>query len=131
MVFLTLTLSFFTAIIAYAYSPAVESFSFYTIGLKSDGSVVATGRCGYGQCDVNSWSGIIQVAAGGSHTIGLKSDGSVTATGLNDHGQCNVSAWSDIQQVAAGNYHTIGLKSDGSVTATGLNDDDSFEPDMS
>ena len=53
----------------------------YTVGLRSDGTVVAVGDNGYGQCDVGAWTGIVQVAAGGYHTVGLKSDGTVVAVG--------------------------------------------------
>ncbi len=64
-----------------------------TIGLKSDGSVVAVGSNGYGQCKVSGWSNIVAVAGGITHTIGLKSDGSVVAVGSNGYGQCDVSNW--------------------------------------
>ncbi len=47
----------------------------------------------YGQCDVGSWSDIIQVAASIEHTVGLKSDGTVVAVGWNDYGKCNVGGW--------------------------------------
>jgi alpha-tubulin suppressor-like RCC1 family protein len=94
----------------------------HTVGLKSDGTVVAVGYNYYGQCDVGGWTDIIQVAAGGYHTVGLKSDGTVVAVGDNTYGQCNVGDWTDIIQVAAGSYHTVGLKSDGTVVAVGYND---------
>ena len=96
-----------------------------TVGLKSDGTVVATIYLGVnyeGQCDVSDWSDIVAVSAGDYHTIGLKSDGTVVATGENEYGQCDVSDWSDIVAVSAGGYHTVGLKSDGTVVATGENE---------
>jgi len=91
----------------------------HTVGLKSDGTVVAVGSNDYGQCNVGNWTGIVQVAAGGYHTVGLKSNGTVVAAGYNANGQCNVGSWADIVQVAAGLYHTVGLKSDGTVVAVG------------
>ena len=51
------------------------------MGLKSDGTMVAVGWNGLGQCDVSGWTDIIQIAAGGIHTVGLKSDGTVVTTG--------------------------------------------------
>ena len=36
----------------------------HTVAVKNDGSVVATGRNDYGQCNVESWQNIISVAAG-------------------------------------------------------------------
>lgn len=53
----------------------------HIVGLKLDGTVVATGENNYGQCDVTGWSGIEQVAAGYLHTLGLKTDGTVVAAG--------------------------------------------------
>jgi alpha-tubulin suppressor-like RCC1 family protein len=95
----------------------------HTVGLESDGSVVAVGYNDYGQCDVMSWTDIVQVAASESsrHTVGLKSDGSVVAVGDNNEGQCNVSSWTNIIQVAAGSGHTVGLRPDGTVIAVGRN----------
>jgi alpha-tubulin suppressor-like RCC1 family protein len=94
----------------------------HTLGLKSDGIVVAVGDNRDGQCDVGGWTGINQTAAGGGHTVGLKSDGTVVAVGRNDYGQCDVGNWTDIKQVAAGGLHTVGLKYDGTVVAVGRND---------
>ena len=71
-------------------TPMVAAGIRHTVGLKSDGSVVAVGDNCYGQCDVDGWAGIIQVAAGGGHTVGVKSDGTLVAVGNNDYGQCNV-----------------------------------------
>jgi hypothetical protein len=91
----------------------------HTVGLKSDGTVVAVGDNAHGQCDVDDWENIIQVAAGGYHTVGLKSDGTVVAVGYDYYGQCDVGDWTNIKQVAAGAYHTVGLKYDGTVVAVG------------
>jgi len=93
----------------------------HTVGLKSDGTVIAVGGNPSGQCNVGGWTGIIQVSAGAGHTVGLKSDGTVVAVGYNNRGQCNVGGWTDIVQVAVGDWHTVGLKSDGTVVAVGLN----------
>jgi hypothetical protein len=93
----------------------VAAGDYHTVGLKADGTVVAVGDNYFGQCNVSTWSGIIQVAAGGGHTVGLKADGTVVAVGANYGGQCDVSGWSGITQVAAGGGHTVGLKADGTV----------------
>ncbi|MDR1238280.1 MAG: hypothetical protein LBK28_08555 [Propionibacteriaceae bacterium] len=39
---------------------AIAAGCTHTIGLKSDGTVVAVGGNEYGQCDVNHWHGIRQ-----------------------------------------------------------------------
>jgi hypothetical protein len=86
---------------------------------KSDGTVVAVGWNEYGQCDVGSWTDIVQVSANNVHTVGLKSDGTVVAVGDNGSGQCDVGDWTGIVQVAASEGYTVALKSDGTVVAAG------------
>ena len=95
-----------------------------TVGLKSDGTVVAAGKYKYGHdlCDVSRWRDIVSVSAGSEHTVGLRSDGTVVAGGSNEYGQCDVSGWTDIVAVSAGGWHTVGLRSDGTVLAAGWNE---------
>jgi alpha-tubulin suppressor-like RCC1 family protein len=92
----------------------------HTVGLRADGTVIATGWNDYGECDVGDWADITQVAVYASHTVGLRADGTVVAVGDND-GQCDVGNWTDIIQVAAGTVHTLGVKSGGTVVAAGNN----------
>ena len=75
----------------------------HTVGLRSDGTVVARGWNSMGQCYVDNWTDIVAVTAGTWHTVGLRSDGTVVATGRNNSGQCNVGDWTEIVTVAAGN----------------------------
>ena len=93
----------------------------HTVGLKADGTVVATGNNIHGECNVESWEGIVAISAGRSHTVGLKADGTVVATGFNNDGECDVESWEGIVAISAGNGHTVGLKADGTVVATGDN----------
>lgn len=99
----------------------VAAGAFHTIGLKTDGTVVAVGDNSKGQCNAYVLTDIKQIAAAEQHTIGLKTDGTVQAIGGNYYGQLNVSAWTDIKQVSTGVNHTIGLKTDGSIVTTGSN----------
>ncbi|MBN2984139.1 chromosome condensation regulator [Cohnella algarum] len=69
----------------------------HTVGLKSDGTLVAAGNNESGQCNVNDWSEMAAVAAGCAHTLGLKSDGTVAAAGDNEFGQCDVRGWRGIR----------------------------------
>jgi len=101
------------------YHPMVTAGISHTAGLKAGGTVFATGDNRFGQCNVASWTGITQIAAGGYFTVGLKADGTVVATGDDRFGQCDVSSWTGIVQVTAGFDNTIGLKSDGTVVAAG------------
>ena len=105
----------------FAQRDTVSAGGLHTVGLKADGTVVAVGQNGQGQCKVEGWRDIVAVSAGFYHTVGLKSDGTVVAVGSNVDGQCNVTGWRDIIAVSAGAYHTVGLKSDGTVVAVGDN----------
>ena len=100
-------------------APMVVAGYSHSVGLKSDGTVVAMGGNYYGQCNVSDWVDIIQVAAGGEHTVGLKVDGTVVAVGDNSGGKCDVGDWTNIIQIAAGYDQTAGVKVDGTVVAVG------------
>ena len=91
----------------------------HTVGLKSDGTVVAVGYNKYGQCDVSGWTDIVAVSAGSDHTVGLKADGTVVAVGDNEDGKCDVGGWTDIVAISAGDDYTVGVKTDGTVVAVG------------
>ena len=93
----------------------------HTVGLRSDGTMLATGENDGGRCDVSGWSNIVAAAAGLYHTVGLRSDGTVVAVGGNGEDQCKIGGWSDIVAVAAGRFHTVGLRSNGTVVAVGGN----------
>ena len=92
---------------------------YHTVGLKADGSVLATGRNDEGQCNVSGWTGISAIACGAYHTVGLRSDGTLVATGRNDEGQCDVSDWTGVVAVACADYNTLALLADGTVLTTG------------
>ncbi len=96
----------------------ISTDSYRTVGIKSDGTVVATGENDDGECDVENWKDIISVSTSYDHTVGLKSDGTVVATGANDYGKCDVENWKDIISVYADTNKTVGLKSDGTVVTT-------------
>ncbi len=89
------------------------------MALKKDGSVIATGRNDYGQCNIRGWRNIRQISAGMRHTAGLKKDGSVVAVGDNAAGECNVGKWRHLEKVIAGCQCTFGIKKDGRVLFTG------------
>ena len=102
--------------------PTIAAGYYHTVGLKSDGTAVATDWDDDAEYNVSDWTDIVAVAAGGSHTVGLKSDGTVVAMGDNYLGQCELSDWTEIVAVSAGTIHTVGLKSDGTVVARLDND---------
>ena len=97
--------------------------SHVTVGLKTNGTVVAIGLDNYGICDgVSYWTDIAAISTGWNHTVGLAEDGTVVAVGNNKDGQCNVSEWTNITAISAGYFHTVGLKADGTVLAVGYNE---------
>ena len=111
-----------------AQRDSIAAGNFHSVGLRSDGSVIATVFSGsnqfnYGQCNVTTWSTIVAVSAGWCHSVGLQADGTVVASGRNEEGQCRVSEWKKIIAIAAGSRCTFGLRLDGTVVATGENDE--------
>ena len=102
---------------------AIAAGKSHIVGLRADGTVLASGDNLFGQCKVSGWKEIVSIQAGGSRTVGIKRDGTVVASGRNNHGQCNVSEWRNIISVAMGDLHTVGLRSDGTVVAVGYNED--------
>jgi len=70
----------------------VAAGGLHTVGLKSDGMVVAVGYGDYWG-NAGSWSGIQQVAAPIKRTLGLKSGGTVVSTGEVLYGENNLFDW--------------------------------------
>lgn len=115
-----------TKVVKVAAGGGYEKKSGHTVILYDDGSVKAVGNNSYGQCDVDSWTDIVDIAAGDWHTVGLKKDGTVVVTG--DYGVLNpqeepLSKWEDVVAVSAGRGYTIGLKVDGTVLFAGYDHD--------
>jgi alpha-tubulin suppressor-like RCC1 family protein len=75
---------------------AVAAGGGHSLGLKTDGSIVAWGYNGSGQANIPAPNtGFVGVAGGYWHSLGLKGDGSILAWGCGDpynYGQCNVPA---------------------------------------
>jgi len=99
----------------------------HTVGLKSDGTVVAVGNNHDGECNVQSWRNIVAVSADLSLTLGLKSDGTVVAVGENLNRAGNVQDMKDIVAISSnGSALTVGLRSDGTITCVGAYYSDFF-----
>lgn len=60
---------------------AIDYSQNHFVGLKIDGTVVATGDNSYGKCDVSEWTDIISIVAGPTYTAGLRSNGEVVYCG--------------------------------------------------
>jgi len=97
-----------------------------TVGLKTDGTVVAIGRNHYGQCNTESWRDIVTISSTGNYTVGLKSDGTVVVAGCYTtdlfgevRKNFDINGWRDIVAISTGDDYIVGLKSDGRVIANG------------
>ncbi|MFA6544361.1 MAG: Ig-like domain-containing protein [Limisphaerales bacterium] len=92
---------------------------YYSLALKSDGTVVAWGASPVVPAGLTN---VTAIAAGSYHSLALKSDGTVVAWGDNSNGQSNVPAGlTNVTAIAAGYGHSLALKSDGTVVAWGDN----------
>ena len=61
------------------------------MGLKSDGTIVLTGR--YEQDDIEKWTDIVAVSTDLIHVVGVKSDGTLVTSGYGDDEKYDVSEW--------------------------------------
>lgn len=103
----------------------------HTVGLKSDGTLVAVGDNSYGQCDFSDtekWSEIVKITTGEWYTVGLKSNGTVVMTGKNfkRHKYIDeeiLKAHDNIVDIAAGGGQTILLTEDGEIICFGFDDE--------
>jgi alpha-tubulin suppressor-like RCC1 family protein len=90
----------------------------YTVGLRSDGTVVAVGDDDYAGYDVSDWTDIVDVAVTFRQIIGLRADGTMVEVG-NRYNKFDVSGWTNISAFAVGGDHIVGLRTDGTVIAAG------------
>ena len=91
-------------------------------GLKSNGTVVASGPNLYGECDVSDWSSIVELAAGSSHVLGRKADGTVVAAGYNASGSTRVHNWKNVTDIEAGVYCSLAVTDAGEILFAGQRD---------
>lgn len=67
-----------------AIHPARNTGRSHSVGVRADGSVLAAGDGTHGQCRVDRWSDVVEIAAGSTHSLAQCSDETVLATG-DDH----------------------------------------------
>jgi hypothetical protein len=100
---------------------AVAAGYLHSLGLKSNGAIVAWGLNNHGQGQYSATvpnGDYVAIACGETHNLGLKSSGMIVVWGSNDHGQRFIpEPNADFSGVAGGCYHSLGLKSDGSIAA--------------
>jgi alpha-tubulin suppressor-like RCC1 family protein len=92
----------------------------HLLGLKKDGTVLATGNNDHGECEISRWRDIVQISAGSCVSVGLKKNGTVVVTGFAE-GLDELKNWTDIVAISCGTDHVLGLKANGTVVAAGEN----------
>ena len=124
---------------------AVAGFGYYSLALKSDGTLRGWGEDDYGYSgdgtlplritavQATSLTTVTELAVCYHHNVALTSDGTVWGWGSNFNGQvgdgttltktaaAQVVGLTGMVAVAAGQFHSVALKSDGTVWAWGSN----------
>lgn len=100
-------------------SRLISAGDFHTLAVKSDGTVLSTGKNRHGQCDVGTWSNIVAVAAGSEFSVGVLRNGTVVSCGKKHSDSRNVSGWRNIVAVSAGAEDIMGLTSAGLAVFSG------------
>ena len=99
---------------------AVSCTDSHTVGLRSNGTVIAIGDNAKGQCNTESWTDIIAIATDTEMTIGLRADGTLLiASDSFPPESSDVKNWSDLVAIEAHLDSFIGMRSDGTLLYSG------------
>ena len=102
---------------------AIYAGTRFSAGLKTDGTVVFAGNCGF---DCSGWKNIDNLAAGDFFLLGLNEEGTVLSIGVEEAIGPNtpgvIAQWENISQIAAGNDHIVAVTADGKILCAGNND---------
>ena len=69
----------------------VSAGTYFTIGLKADGTLIAVGDNQYGQCNVTGLENIIAIDCGGYSSIAVTKNGRLVVFGSNSDGQLEIT----------------------------------------
>ncbi len=92
---------------------AIDAGRFHTVGLCSNGTVVATGNPFHGQCYVHTWKNITAICTSDSATFGLRQDGTVVTTDTD----WDTSSLRNVTGIVCSFALLLGLHADGTLTA--------------
>ena len=87
---------------------AIAGGAYYSLALRSNGSLVAWGSKPYGS--VPAGNDFMEIAGGYWHSLALRGNLSLVAWGVNIYGECNVPAGNDFIAIAGGNGHSLALQ---------------------
>ncbi len=106
----------------------ISAGDMHILGLKKDGTVVASGGNDRGQSNVSGWKDIVQVCTGYNTSLGLKSDGTVVSAGLEDSLREELAGWKNIKKlIAAESSSVIGIDNDGGIHFAGYMGSSDYE----
>ena len=92
----------------------------HVLGLSSNGRVFAFGGNESGQCNVDTWTDVIEIATAYGLSVGIRKDGTVITCGADDAIKSTVAEWTEIEHIYTGlcDQQLIGVKYDGTVVTT-------------
>ena len=95
---------------------------YHSVGLKSNGTVVVQGSNHSGECEVDNWKNIVDIAAGPGITVGLRADGTILMAG-NTKNYFWARHWENIASITIGGDSVLyGIKADGTIETAGTNE---------
>ena len=108
---------------------ALCSGRFHLLGLRADGTVLATGSNTCGQCDVSDWRGVVDVIASDSWSAGVTADGDFLFAGHREYdpiawleidGIEGAGEWTDLRMLSMGSDGFAALRNDGKLLCFGF-----------
>lgn len=86
----------------------LDTGRWHSVFVRSIGTVKASGDNTYGQCNVDEWKNVVQIACGDTLTIARTADGGVLCTE-------QIPDWHNIKEVAAGSNFSAALEENGTL----------------
>ena len=99
---------------------SVDTYDYYTIGLRKDNKVSVAGICdNFDLKNTSTWENIVDIAAGEQFVMGLSEQGQVYVEGTNASRNIKVDDWENVKAIDAGWDFAVGLGLDGKLFFTG------------